>query len=349
MAQLVTELLRGKVLTAKTIARLAGVKVAAAQGKLRALLSIEGAVREKSGRETAVKLATLLPRDPVGGLDVASACLVSSFSSTLRETSLAQPIRGLVERLAKSNREYASAADLDRKFWFVVRGGEAALPSRAGDLVELVEALLANKRIRFDYEHSDGSRERKITRPLTLAIHDHQFYVICWDEAEMPYYPYRFARMSNVELGKRFDYPSPSVYNPPVVFRNAFGIFIAQPGAPELVRIRLGKFWRRYAAVHRWHESQEIADNDDGSVCVKLTVRICPELKRWILWFGSDAEVLEPSHLREWVSTELSKASELYPRAPGIAPSKTRHAQPRKATDHGAKKKATKRSGTGTQ
>lgn len=348
MAKLVTELLSGKVLTAKSIAQLLGVGIAAAQRKLQALLLIDGAVRERSGRAVAVKFPTLLPRDSIGGIDVASACLVSSFASTLRETSLAQPIRGLVDRLAKSNRKYVGAADLDRKFWFVVRGGEAALPSRYGDLVEVVEALLANKRIRFDYEHFDGHTDQISTRPLTLAIHDHQFYVICWNETEPRYYPYRFARMANVKLGAGFHYPQSSEYNPPVIFRDAFGIFIAQSGSPELIRLRLDKKWQRYAGVHRWHESQQVSNNEDGSVEVRLTVRVCPELKRWVLWFGSEAEVLEPIDLRQWVAAELAKASGVYPRSPGVAAAKRPRAQPRKVRDGDNKKRPQRRLRTGS-
>lgn len=314
MAKLVGLLLKGEVLTAKSIAKHLGIKRAAAQRKLRALQSIDGAVAEKRGREQAVKFATLLRRTPVGGLDVAAACLMSSLGSALRDTGLREPLRKLVDGLVQRSRAHHTAAELDRKFWFVVRGGEAALPRKNSELLELVEALLASRSIRFAYQHFDGRREAVTTRPLTLALHDHQFYLIGWSASEPQFYAYRFSRMSDVTAHARFDYPTQGIYDPAVLFRATFGIFVANDHPVEKVRLRLKPGWRHYVEAHRWHDSQEHTPRADGSVDLALSVRVCPELKRWLLWFGSDADVLEPAHLRAWVARELTTASLTYSR-----------------------------------
>jgi predicted DNA-binding transcriptional regulator YafY len=335
MVRLFRILLDGQVLTAKAIAKELGINDAASRKKLDSLLALPCAVEERNGRQRAVKFTTLLPRDAIGGTDVAAACLVSSFGSALRETTLAEPARKFVERFVTGSRSYRNAKDLDRKFWFVVRGGEPALSGNQSGLIEVIEALLHSNRIHFTYEHSDGQRQTLRLRPLTLAVHDHQLYVICWlDDARQSghgFYPYRFARMSDIAAGPRFTYPTPAAYNPATLFRHTFGIFIALNQDIERVRIRLNEFWGRYALNHRWHESQEWMRETDGSVVIAMNVRICIELKRWVLWFGEDAEVLEPQHLRDWVAAQHEKAFAKYDLAkPGVRSAKQRGTQPKK-------------------
>jgi predicted DNA-binding transcriptional regulator YafY len=336
MVRLFSRLLTGQVLTAKAIAKELGINDAASRKKLGLLLRLPCAVEERNGRQRAVKFTTLLPRDAISGMDVAAACLVSSFGSALRETALAAPARRFVERFVTGSRSYRDAKDLDRKFWFVVRGGEPALSRNHNGLMEVIEALLQSNRIHFAYEHSDGQRQALRLRPVTLAVHDHQLYVICWLD-DVPkgthgFYPYRFSRMSDITAGASFAYPAPAAYNPAVLFRNTFGIFIALNQEIEHVRIRLNDFWGRYAVNHRWHESQEWTAESDGSVVITMNVRICIELKRWVLWFGEDVEVLEPAHLRDWVAAEHEKASATYDQLkPGVKSAKQRGTQPRKA------------------
>lgn len=347
MLRLFTRLLDGQVLTAKAIGKELGINDAASRKKLGLLLRLPGAVEERNGRQRAVKFTTLLPRDAIGGTDVAAACLVSSFGSALRETTLAGPARKFVERFVTGSRSYRNAKDLERKFWFVVRGGEPALSGNHSGLIEVIEALLHTNRIHFAYEHSDGQRQTLRLRPVTLAVHDHQLYVICWLD-EVPgrahgFYPYRFSRMSDITAGASFTYPTSAAYNPATLFRHTFGIFIALNEEIERVRVRLNDFWGRYAVNHRWHESQEWARENDGSVVITMNVRICIELKRWVLWFGEDVEVLEPKHLRDWVAAQQRRAAANYdPAKPGVKSAKRRSTQPKK-TRHASRRQTKSR------
>lgn len=227
-----------------------------------------------------------------------------------------------MQTLVNGSKQYQNVCDLDRKFWFVTRGGEVALPRAQDELVEVIEAILREKRICFRYQHFDTRQETIEAEPVTLAVHEHQFYVICRQATGPRVYPYRFARMSSVKLRGSFAYPSAGEYDPQVVLRPAFGIFIAQSSRIEDVVIRLGPRWRRYVETHRWHESQSHDQKADGTVEVKLHVRICPELRSWILGFGEDAEVLAPASLREETAARLRAAAAQYPQVdgPSIAP-----------------------------
>ena len=50
----------------------------------------------------------------------------------------------------------------------------------------------------------------------------------------------------------------------------------------------------------------------DGSVTLRLEVPVSGELQRWVLQFGSEAEVLSPPALRRAVAAELQRAAAPY-------------------------------------
>ena len=126
----------------------------------------------------------------------------------------------------------------------------------------------------------------------------------------MPY-PFRLARMSDVELGDKFEYPALSAYDPRALFEHTFGIFVAHGGPVETVEIRLMGHWPQYAQHHRWHKTQTL--RPDGATCiVSLRVRVCPEVESWALSFGELGEVLAPAALRDRIAKRIAAACQTY-------------------------------------
>jgi predicted DNA-binding transcriptional regulator YafY len=61
-----------------------------------------------------------------------------------------------------------------------------------------------------------------------------------------------------------------------------------------------------------WHPTQEIQEENDGSLAVSLNVPIDPDVISWILGFGSGAFVLEPASLRQRIMDELEATLRRY-------------------------------------
>jgi predicted DNA-binding transcriptional regulator YafY len=60
----------------------------------------------------------------------------------------------------------------------------------------------------------------------------------------------------------------------------------------------------------RWHSSQRVVDASDGGVYLHLDVSAPEELERWLLGFGPDARVIEPTPLADRIqSLHLQAAS----------------------------------------
>ena len=62
----------------------------------------------------------------------------------------------------------------------------------------------------------------------------------------------------------------------------------------------------------RWHKSQTFTDLPDGSLQVDMLVTGSVDVKRWILSFGKDAEVLAPKHLRSEIAAEAAEMGRSY-------------------------------------
>ena len=61
-----------------------------------------------------------------------------------------------------------------------------------------------------------------------------------------------------------------------------------------------------------WHPSQQITTNDDGSIHFKVTVSGWQEIGWWVLGWGYDAKVLQPTELKKWVADTATKMVEMY-------------------------------------
>src|SRR5437588_427656 len=68
--------------------------------------------------------------------------------------------------------------DWRRQFVYLVRGGEKALPEKEGLLSDVVDALQRRRALRLRYHAFDGTRRTVRVEPLSLAVYDHQLYVI---------------------------------------------------------------------------------------------------------------------------------------------------------------------------
>lgn len=87
----------------------------------------------------------------------------------------------------------------------------------------------------------------------------------------------------------------PVDFDPDALMENTFGLFYDDP---VTVKIRFSTDQARYIRERRWAKKQKISTQKDGSLILTLATSGWYDVKRWILSFGSDAELLEPPELR---------------------------------------------------
>jgi predicted DNA-binding transcriptional regulator YafY len=74
------------------------------------------------------------------------------------------------------------------------------------------------------------------------------------------------------------------------------------------VKVRISPGWARWVGEKIWHESQKTTKNRDGSLEMTFRVAGLDEIKRWVLSFGPEAQVLEPSRLKQMIRADLQKS-----------------------------------------
>jgi proteasome accessory factor B len=87
------------------------------------------------------------------------------------------------------------------------------------------------------------------------------------------------------------------------------------------VRVIFARALAPYIRERLWHPSQKLRDLPDGRVEMTLAVADTLEVRRWILGYGVQAEVVEPVGLREALRAEAEKVvAMLRPQRRPLAP-----------------------------
>jgi len=168
----------------------------------------------------------------------------------------------------------------------------------------LNKAIIENKVVEIIYYTMSRKKvSRREVEPYKLWFYSGGFYLIgrCrWK---------RDIRIFAVERIKALDpteksFKVPAYFNIEDFMRHSFGVF---RGEPETVRIWFNADAAEYVKEKVWHASQQIQDQEDGSVIFSINVAVTAELKRWIMGWGAAAAVLEPEELKDEIQAEAAE------------------------------------------
>jgi len=101
---------------------------------------------------------------------------------------------------------------------------------------------------------------------------------------------------------------------------------IPEPGPDSHVIVRFQPKVAHNVAEVRWHNTQELHWNSDGSLDYEVTVSGLGEITWWILGYGDQAEVLQPAELRSRVADHAMGLAQRYSQFPATNGHPTRRA-----------------------
>src|SRR5437868_11951615 len=319
-ARLVAALLSGREITRQEATSVLGVQNAAADRQLEAVGRHVPLVRERRKGRLHVridrsKIAGGKERVPIATL--IAGCVGASLAKLFEGTSYEKGMQDLVHWLSRDALHPERLQDCRRQFVFLVRGGEKALPEKEELLEEVVDALQRRRGLRIRYRGFDGARRTVRIEPLSLAVYDHQLYVIGRPRGGSTH-PYRFSRIEAAETaGGTFQYPDKDSYDPERVFADSFGIAVDEKYPVTRIEVSLAARWSAFVQSHRWHRSQESFVRG-GRIHVRLRVRLCPEVVAWILGFGPDVRVVAPRALQRHIAQLAQRMAKVH-RQPATA------------------------------
>ena len=252
------------------------------------------------------------PIEP-GVLELIALNLGRGLLGFLEGTELAGQMNGLFSELRRASRASdQQVQDFDRKFWFMADAPRDY--SAADDALNEVCTCVLNQRLADVWYRSRGQSPRAFRiAPYTLVVRRECLYVLARvvdsDEIRL----FDVTRLLSVKR-RRERFEIPDDFRPAEAFRSSFGVFIQGVDPPVQVRLLFDPDVATSIENRRWHSSQRWEEHPEGRVLV-MSVRVCPELMRWILGFGPTVRVLSPPVLVERVRDSLRQTVAGYPEA----------------------------------
>jgi predicted DNA-binding transcriptional regulator YafY len=151
--------------------------------------------------------------------------------------------------------------------------------------------------------HRSPQRVKPIERevdPYKLWYVNNGLYLVGHDHRENALRTFAVERIQAAKMtNRRFEIPPDFSFDE--FKRTAFGMIW---GEPKEVRIRFSRAQSPYICERTWHSSQQIEACADGGIILTLHVADLDEVRRWLIGFGAEAEVLQPDSLRDEISSQ---------------------------------------------
>ena len=139
--------------------------------------------------------------------------------------------------------------------------------------------------------------------PYAIVYHRQALYLIAWscDHAEIR--TFKLDRLTDVARHD-LQFPPPQDFHLESWLSGAFGIYRSE-GPKRKVRVRFRPPATRYIEEKRFHITQTLHPQPDGTTIAEFELTALEEVQSFALSFGPLAEVLEPKELRERVVSSL--------------------------------------------
>ena len=177
-------------------------------------------------------------------------------------------------------------------------------------LLELNEAIRSKHSIEMEYySASSGQTNTRTVDPYHLHNIHGDWYLIAYCHTRRE--PRDFLT-SRIKAHKRL----PSTFQVvPDFSLNAYletGFLAERATDPENIVIKFDEYQARWIRERQWHSSQQIEELPSGELILHLRVGGLGEVKRWVMGYGSHAEVVEPESLRDEIKAEIKKMQQIY-------------------------------------
>ena len=183
-----------------------------------------------------------------------------------------------------------------------VRASGAKLQAPAAEhLAAIQRALVDRQRLRLRYYSMsrDEITDRRVD-PYHLTLHAGGFYLVAYCHLREAVRIFAVERVRDLEV-LRGHFSRPEKFDVDQYLEGVWGII---RGDVVTVRVVFARGLARYIREHLWHPTQSFRELDGGRLEMSLRVADTLEVRRWILGFGSEAEVLAPASLREALRLE---------------------------------------------
>jgi len=174
----------------------------------------------------------------------------------------------------------------------------------------LKDAINNENKILINYYSmsSDQTTERKLD-PYNLFFNNGAPYLYAFCHLREEKRIFRIDRIKDIKITAE-DFLLPDDFSLADELDNAWGV---EQGKDEMeVEIRFSGRAARFVPEYHWSDQQEIEEIGENQIIFKVKTGSREEIKKWVLGYGAEAEVLKPAGLRKEVQLEIEKMLENY-------------------------------------
>lgn len=218
------------------------------------------------------------------------------------EPQLAKAIKKLIELLPDEVSVRWDAVAQSHSFL------QTAVSLQDADILDcLTRAAFEKRQLRIDYWTASRDVESsRVVDPWHLACLDGAWYLIAWCHTRKETLTFAPARIRAIEkTGETFSVPAD--FNINEFLKGAFQVYCDSDQRPRAVRLRFKGLAATIIAERNWHPSQILTRHPDGTVLLELSLHSLVEVRRMVLSWGGDCEVLAPQELREDIRREARR------------------------------------------
>jgi proteasome accessory factor B len=150
--------------------------------------------------------------------------------------------------------------------------------------------------------------------PYTFLYHKGSIYLVALDPQADRLKHYKVDRIEDVEVSN-FPFRRPPDFDPAAHLASTFGVYLGDgngDGVLTTIKVRFAPAVARYVLESKWHPSQVLTPQRDGSLLAEFQLASTEEFRSWVLSFGRKAVILEPEELRREVAEEIDAMRHAY-------------------------------------
>ena len=221
-----------------------------------------------------------------------------------RGTNFERPLVSAFKKMASSLPDTISLnlADWEQTISFRMRA-EPILNLKVFDA--LGKATARRQQLALTYRKAGQKHaEHRIVDPYHLANINGEWFLFAYDHLRQDIRTFVPARIRRVKLtGQTF--ARPQKFSLEKRLRDSFGVHSAQ-GKFDVV-IRFDESVADYIREKKWHDSQKLVELNTGGVELRLKLSSLAEIERWVLSWGGNAVVIEPTELSDLLKASARK------------------------------------------
>jgi predicted DNA-binding transcriptional regulator YafY len=177
---------------------------------------------------------------------------------------------------------------------------------------QLSDAVFKQFEVRFEYKKPGAKNyEERSVQPYHLGCVENLWYLFAFDSDRGQLRTFALPRIRNVRVSKT-RFRRPIDFSIGKYLEQSFGVYARPTKTKHNVRVSFDPFAAPLVQERQWHPSQKIKPLRNGGAELSMILGNLEEIERWVLSWGSHAEVLGPAELKSRIAKTVSALASTY-------------------------------------